>query len=49
MPTETTFASEREMRVEVDRILDKINDGGMGSLSIQEHQTLEQAKRFLKK
>lgn len=48
-PTQATFASEREMRAEVDRILDKINDGGMGSLSIQEHQTLDQAKRFLKK
>jgi hypothetical protein len=35
--------------VEVDRILDKINHDGMGSLSVQERQTLAQAKHLLKK
>jgi membrane associated rhomboid family serine protease len=48
-PAQTTFASDRELRMEVDRILDKINDGGMGALSPQERQTLDQAKRFLRK
>jgi membrane associated rhomboid family serine protease len=44
-----SFASQREWRAEVDRILDKINDGGMNSLSVQERQTLDQAKQILKK
>ena len=46
---QTTFTSSRELRAEVDRILDKINDGGMESLSMQERQTLDQAKSLLKK
>jgi len=44
-----SFANTRELRVEVDRILDKINHDGMDSLSVQERQTLDQAKQLLKK
>ena len=44
-----SFASRRELRAEVDRILDKINHDGIGSLSVQERQTLDQAKQLLKK
>jgi len=44
-----TFASDRELRAEIDRILDKINDGGLESLSAQERQTLNQAKKLSKK
>jgi len=44
-----TFATRRELREEVDRILDKINHDGLDSLSVQERQTLDQAKNLLKK
>ena len=43
-----SFASQRELRAEVDRILDKISHDGMDSLSVQERTTLNQARQFLK-
>ncbi len=46
----TVNISEKELlRKEVDRILDKINQEGFGSLSPQEKQILDKAKEFLKK
>ncbi len=46
----TVNISEKELlRKEVDRILDKINQEGFGSLSPQEKQVLDKAKEFLKK
>lgn len=42
--------SEKELlRIEVDRILDKINQEGFGALSSQEKDLLDKAKEFLKK
>jgi membrane associated rhomboid family serine protease len=43
------FSSRRELREELDRILDKINTGGLGALSPAERQTLDRAKDLLKK
>jgi hypothetical protein len=37
-----------DMQAEVDRILDKINEQGFGSLTDNEKQTLEKAKGLLK-
>lgn len=46
----TVNISEKELlRKEVDRILDKINQEGFGSLSPHEKQVLDRAKEFLKK
>ncbi|MGA2052973.1 MAG: rhomboid family intramembrane serine protease, partial [Opitutales bacterium] len=42
-------ANRREMREEVDRILDKINVEGFGALSEEERQTLDRAKEWLGK
>ncbi len=42
-------ASRRELREEVDRILDKINRQGFTALSTQEKQTLDKARNLLKK
>lgn len=39
--------SERELRVEVDRILDKINSAGFGALTAAEKKTLDQAQGML--
>jgi hypothetical protein len=36
-----------ELQVEVDRILDKINESGFGSLNDGEKQTLDRAKDIL--
>ena len=41
------FSSTNELQQEVDRILDKINESGFGSLSEQEKLTLEKAKGLL--
>jgi hypothetical protein len=35
------------MQTEVDRILDKINESGFGSLTVEEKLTLEKAKGLL--
>lgn len=46
----TVNISEKELlRIEVDRILDKINQEGFGALSPQEKEILDKAKEFLKK
>ncbi len=42
-------ATRRELREEVDRILDKINRQGFTALSTQEKQTLDKARNLLKK
>jgi len=39
----------KDLRTEIDRILDKINADGFGSLSEDERQTLNKAKELLKK
>ena len=41
------FSNRREMQNEVDRILDKINSQGFGSLSEEEKNTLDKAKELL--
>lgn len=45
----TTQASKDHLQKEVDRILDKINEHGFGSLTPQEKRTLDQAKDVLKR
>lgn len=40
-------ASERQLRAEVDRILDKINSSGFGALTDQEKKILDDAKDML--
>jgi membrane associated rhomboid family serine protease len=47
--TVNTQASRDHLQKEVDRILDKINEHGFGSLTQQEKQTLDQAKDVLKR
>jgi membrane associated rhomboid family serine protease len=49
-PTEckTKFTSTGDLQKEVDRILDKINDLGFGSLNSDEKKTLEKAKELLR-
>lgn len=42
-------ANRRELREEVDRILDKINQGGLTALSPEERHTLAKAREYLKK
>jgi hypothetical protein len=42
------LSSSMDMQAEVDRILDKINEQGFGSLTDNEKQTLEKAKGLLK-
>jgi len=37
------------MQTEIDRILDKINDKGFGSLTDEEKLSLDKAKSFLNK
>jgi len=37
------------MQAEVDRILDKINRRGFGALTLEEKETLDRAKEFLRK
>lgn len=45
----TVNISEKELlRIEVDRILDKINQEGFGALNSQEKEVLDKAKEFLK-
>ena len=41
--------SRKDMQAEVDRILDKINRRGFGSLTLEEKDTLDRAKEFLRK
>lgn len=41
-------SNRSELRQEVDRILDKINDNGFGSLTAEEKETLDNAKDLLK-
>ena len=41
--------SRKEMQSEVDRILDKINKKGFGALTLEEKETLDRAREFLKK
>ncbi len=48
-PTRPVPVSRRELREEVDRILDKINRQGFGALNIQEKQTLDRARNLMKK
>lgn len=43
------ISSRRDLRLEVDRILDKINSKGFGSLSTEEKETLDKAKEILRK
>ena len=38
-----------DLRAEVDRILDKINAGGLGSLTPAERSTLDRAREFMKR
>jgi hypothetical protein len=38
------FNNSREIEIEVDKILDKINEKGFGSLTEKEKNTLEKAK-----
>jgi membrane associated rhomboid family serine protease len=47
--TRAVPASRKEMREEVDRILDKINRQGFGALNAQEKQTLDKARKMMKK
>jgi len=47
--TYNTQASKDHLQKEVDRILDKINEHGFGSLTPQEKHTLDQAKDVLKR
>lgn len=42
------FSSTSELQKEVDRILDKINDSGFGSLTSKEKITLDKAKSLLR-
>ena len=42
------FSSTSDLQQEVDRILDKINELGFGSLSTDEKKTLEKAKELLR-
>ena len=44
-----THASRDHLQKEVDRILDKINEHGFGSLTTEEKKTLDQAKDVLKR
>ena len=41
------MVSRKEMEEEVDRILDKINKKGFGSLTLEEKEKLDRAKEFL--
>ena len=43
------FSKNETIREETDRILDKINSKGFGSLTIEEKETLEKAKKLLDK
>ena len=43
------FTNRRELQEEVDRILDKINKQGFGSLTEEERNTLDRAKELLNK
>jgi hypothetical protein len=47
--TVNTHGSKDHLQKEVDRILDKINDHGFGSLTMEEKRTLDQAKDVLKR
>jgi membrane associated rhomboid family serine protease len=43
------LASREKMRAEVDRILDKINAQGFGSLTAEERKTLDEARDLMRK
>lgn len=43
------FSNKEKLRAEVDRILDKINETGFGSLTPEERNTLDEARDLLKK
>ena len=38
---------DSSLKAETDRILDKINDKGFGSLTVAEKETLEKAKKVV--
>ena len=46
---EVDLSGQNNFQKEVDRILDKINDRGFGSLTGEEKKSLEKAKSFLNK
>lgn len=46
---DTRPSSSLDLRAEVDRILDKINSQGFGSLTLQEKRLLDEAKEMLSK
>ncbi len=49
-PQSATYSNRREeMRIEVDRILDKINSTGLASLTVAEKRFLDEAKSVLTK
>ena len=39
---------DSSLKAETDRILDKINDKGFGSLTVAEKETLEKAKKLFR-
>ena len=41
------FSNQHSLQAEVDRILDKINENGFGSLTQDEKNTLDKAKGLL--
>jgi membrane associated rhomboid family serine protease len=43
----TAAATERDLRAEVDRILDKINSKGFGALTTKEKRTLDEARDLI--
>ncbi|AHF92610.1 putative membrane protein [Opitutaceae bacterium TAV1] len=44
---QATAATERDLRAEVDRILDKINSEGFGALTTEEKRTLDEARDLI--
>ena len=48
-PYKVNIASPKDMKKEVDRILDKINSKGFGSLTDDEKKILDEAGDLLKK
>jgi membrane associated rhomboid family serine protease len=47
VPVVSAASSRQHLRVEVDRILDKINERGFGSLSAEEKRVLDEAREVL--
>ncbi|MEI7438422.1 MAG: DUF6576 domain-containing protein, partial [Thermoleophilia bacterium] len=46
---QVNLGRKEELRVEVDRILDKINSQGFGALTAEEKRRLDEAKDLLRK